>query len=424
MRTALFLFLSVIFSTLQCSSPQRAVVISPVADLLGQPHYRSGKKGVSLEEYYHDIPFSGNGNTCQRLHQVLFNEVVDVLEIKGLEAKIRIPNFYYIRHNESTLHDTYWIAKKHLLFLDESKHNKISLKLFPPPISYKKKRLPHNKDHNVVTLKKPFYDALTQKTYSVGTRFLAVDGQNLSGSYDKGSFLVYMYDTNKHLLLQTKVPKRICIRNYFTKPEEQIHNYVQVLRSWTVHKEGIIPYVLGGFSWTTSCESNDYHAIVEPHSQHPYFHRSNWPHESKQGFDCVGIIARAAQICDIPFFFKNTLTLLKGLSPLKKNESIKEGDLIWYPGHVMVVSNLKENLIIEARGYDHGFGKVRECPISEIFQEAKNFDELIKLHTKHLPVSVLDSEGKSFMRCKTFKILKMRSAWKMNETTNKAPQAH
>ena len=36
------------------------------------------------------------------------------------------------------------------------------------------------------------------------------------------------------------------------------------------------------------------------------------------------------------------------LAFLKKGEALEEGDLIWYSGHVMIVSDIKKNRLIEA----------------------------------------------------------------------------
>lgn len=392
-------------------SYREAIIISPVADLLGQPHVHSHKKELSMEEYYHQIPFSGSSKSCWRLHQVLFNERVQVLEERGQEAKVRISNFYYVRDNESMLHDTYWISKKHLLYLDRGTKNKIDKNKFPPPISYNNKNLQCAKEQNVVTLKKPYYDKVTKQTYSVGTRFLAHPGQDFSGSFDRGAFKVYIYDSRKQQLVSTEIPKVHCIRNYFTKPEDQVHNFVQVLRSWTYEKIGVIPYVLGGFSWTQSLEENDYIAHKDPKDGLCHFHRPNWSHGPKQGFDCVGMIGRAAQLCEIPFFYKNTLTLMRKMTALKPGEKLREGDLIWFKGHVMVISCLKKNLIVEARGYDSGFGKVQELPIHKIFKGVRSLKQLREKHEKNEAVYLLDMNGKPSEKPIKFKILKIHSVF-------------
>lgn len=389
----------------------KAVVISPVADLLGQSHRHSPKKGLSIDEYYHEIPFSGSGNTCWRIHQLLFNEIVTVVDERGPEVKVKISNFYYTRYNESSLQNTYWMLKKNLLYLDSSTKNQIDHSKFPPPISYQDRRLFSNKDQNVVTLKKPFYDPRTDRTYSAGTRFLAHSNQDFEGSFDRGYFDVYIFDTNRNKLVSTKISKLHCIRNYFKKPEDQIQNFVQVLRSWSYQKEGFIPYVLGGFSWTKNCEQDRYEAKKDPLTDKPYFHRKEWSGGSKIGFDCVGVIGRAAQICEIPFFYKNTLTLMKNLNPLKKGDCLKEGDLITYPGHVMVISNLEKNLIVEARGYDNGNGQVREAPLHEIFLGIESFTELERSFQEKKPISVLDIQGNVIMITKSLKLLKLHSVW-------------
>lgn len=96
---------------------EQAFISVPVADLTVDPYYRLSKKGLTIDDYYHKIPFSGSWEACKRAHQLLFNEVVTVLEEKGAEVKVRISNFYFLKANDSKPSDTYWTLKKksHLL---------------------------------------------------------------------------------------------------------------------------------------------------------------------------------------------------------------------------------------------------------------------------------------------------------------------
>ena len=390
-----------------------AIISSPVADLTVDPYYKSAKKGLSIEEYYQMQPFSGTWDACKRAHQLLFNERVTVLAERGPEAKIKISNFYFFKANESIPSDTYWTLKKNLTYLKDTKQKKEILKKIPRPISYKENNITAENSSEVITLKKPFYDPITKEIYSVGTRFISVEGQNLKGPFNEGYFNSYIYDNASQKVKTTQIPKTHCIRNYSKKPEDQIKNFVQVLRLWAYQKDGSIPYVLGGWSWTVSCPSDEYEIQKRTDGQYA-IQRTKWSHSSKMGFDCMGLIGRAAQICDIPFYIKNTTTLLKDLKALTKGDKIEEGDIIWYPGHVMVISSLKKSLIIEARGYERGDGKVQENPVESIFKNVKNLDELKACYLEKKPITILYADGRPWKAFKSFKILKFNTVFNKN----------
>lgn len=396
-------------------NPCEAIISSPVADLTVEPYYKSVKKGLSIEEFYQMQPFSGSWDACKRAHQLLFNERVTVLDEKGPEVKIKISNFYFFKANESIPSDTYWTLKKHVTYIKDIKQKKETLKKIPGPISYKDNDISSQNTANVITLKKPFYDPITKEIYSVGTRFVSVEGQNLKGPFRDGYFNSYIFDNTSQKIKTTQIPKTHCIRNYSKKPEDQIKNFVQVLRLWSYQKEGAIPYVLGGWSWTVSCPNDEYEIIKKPEGQYA-IQRKKWAHSSKMGFDCMGLIGRAAQVCDIPFYIKNTTTLLKDLKDLKKGEKIEEGDIIWYPGHVMVISSIKKSLVIEARGYERGDGKVQENSVESIFENIKNLDELKSCFLEKKPITVLYADGRPWKTFKKFKILKFNSIFQKNNS--------
>src|SRR5690606_17679975 len=97
---------------------------------------------------------------------------------------------------------------------------------------------------------------------------------------------------------------------------------------------------------------------------------------TKSGFDCSGVIARATQICGIPYFCKNTATIPHCLKPLQKEQELHNGDLILIRGHVMIVFDVAKNLLIEARGYTHGYGKLQEIPINQVFEGIQTYKDL------------------------------------------------
>ncbi|MCH9632174.1 MAG: hypothetical protein S4CHLAM6_05030 [Chlamydiae bacterium] len=186
-----------------------------------------------------------------------------------------------------------------------------------------------------------------------------------------------------------------------------------MLRLWAYQKDGAIPYVLGGWSWTVTCNNDDFEILQESETEYS-IHRKKWKHSSKSGFDCMGIIGRAAQVCDIPFYIKNTTTLLKDLKALEKSDQVSEGDMIWYPGHVMVVSSVKKGLVIEAVGYERGDGKVEEHSIEKVFQDVHSFEELKNRVLEKKATTVICYDGKKWGTYKNIKILKINSIFPKN----------
>lgn len=406
-----FLFIVLSFTeVLHAQSKEKAFISVPVADLMVEPYYKVSPKKLSITDYYEKIPFSGSWSECRRAHQLLFNEIVTVLEERGPEIKVRISNFYFHKADEPYPMDTYWTLRKNVCLFKDLKHQGADSRKLPPPISYKENNIESEPSAKMVTLKKPFYDPVTKQIYSVGTRFVLASDQDLSGPFGKGHFDTHVFDVHAHKMKITQIPKSHCVRNYSKNPKDKIKNFVQVLRLWAYQKDGAIPYVLGGWSWTVTCANQDFEISKESDSKYA-INRNDWAHGSKTGFDCMGLIGRAAQICDIPFYIKNSTTLLKDLKTVKKNESLSEGDIIWYPGHVMVISSLKKNLVIEARGYERGEGKVQETSVESIFKNIKTLSELKAAHDAQKPVTVLYYDGRPWRTFKRIKILKLNSIW-------------
>ncbi len=92
--------------------------------------------------------------------------------------------------------------------------------------------------------------------------------------------------------------------------------------------------------------------------------------------DCSGAVFRAAQIVGLPCFSKNTTTLSLELKDVPENDLPRKGDLIFYPGHVTVVSDCEKNLTLETVGYSAGFGYLQEIELSRIFDKITTYQDL------------------------------------------------
>ena len=140
-----------------------------------------------------------------------------------------------------------------------------------------------------------------------------------------------------------------------------------------------------------------------------FWSRPDYDTTIKNGFDCSNLILRAAQISQIPYFFKNTTTLKKNLKTISPNEKLEAGDLIWVPGHVIVVADLDKNTIIESRSYSHGYGKIQEIPLNEEFKNINTFEDLLKHFFDNKKIKRIDKNKKTIADLKNYKILKLRS---------------
>ena len=86
---------------------------------------------------------------------------------------------------------------------------------------------------------------------------------------------------------------------------------------------------------------------------------------------------------------------------------LQEGDIIWIRGHVMIVGSLKDNTLIEARGYNHGYGKVQEIPLHTVFKYIKTFAQLFVHQQNKLPFFRMNSRGKVVQTIHELKILRL-----------------
>lgn len=388
---------------------EKAVITVSVADLVGQPLASFYKNKPLIEQHYLDLAWAGIGKlhsyACPRLHQALFNEVVELIETRGQEALIRIPNLFYQTITNSNPQSDYWTLRKNLITMNDLKKQGIKSSFFPKPIEYTCSNL-EVCSNRVATLSYPFTNDATKQTFSAGTRFVKTDKQN-----SKDNVSVYLYDNNQKKIDTVDIPKEYIYPHHDLSPEEKIKNFVTLLRNWT-KSMGTIPYVWGGCSITHAHPTNQFH------EEKSYYNMQQTAHvvrpvkmAYKGGSDCSGLIARAAQIVGIPYFYKNSYTIANKLSPLQSTESLQEGDIIWLAGHVIVVAS--KTTIIEARHYEHGYGKIHEIPLSEQFKGITSTKDLERAFFQHTPLYRLNSAGKQMETHKNFKLLKLASVWKI-----------
>lgn len=387
------------------STPERGIVGVSVADLVGQSQKELGAKKADLA--YTKMPICGDkGDTaCLRIHQLLFNEVVTIVEEDKDEVKIKIPHLFFETEKDTTPFDIYWTLKKNIISFRQLKKHHINLAHIPHPLSYKEKKIESTQP--IITLVAPYFDAKTGITFSAGTRFVAHANQPSTQTY-----MVYALDPQRMTMQTLALPRTSCYAHQALTREQKIALFVEIMKRWAHQTDGFIPYVWGGCSFTNLCTIDTFMLKETADRVQPisWYQRP----DSKQqhtGFDCTGLVARATQLAGIPYFFKNTTTIAKYLKPLEHTTPLQAGDIIWFPSHVMVVADLKKNTIIEARHYNHGYGKVHELPLHEVFKNIKTFKQLQNHFFKQKPLFRLHINGSVAQTISTFKLLRLASVW-------------
>ncbi len=327
-----YLFFGIGYFFHSAAVPTQAWVKVPVCELVGEP-LKSDATNNSVFIYYNNLPLCGQRiKDCRRIHQLLFNEMVMILEVKGDECLVKVPSIFYERDDSSGRFDTYWSLKKNFITREDLEKNGNSYDYFPESLAYQKKSDVFNK-RKIITLMLPFYEPKTKQHYSAGTRFVMVCSKgNCFGN------TVYLFDQVSDQCITAVIPHNLCrIENSNEPFQKKIHDFVVLLRRWT-KQNGFIPYVWGGSSCVNFCKKDEFFMTNDKATCSYY--RSECELSPKTGFDCAGLIARAAQICGLPYYFKNSLTIKKNLEAITDKDKIREGDIIWIPGHVMVVASL------------------------------------------------------------------------------------
>ena len=76
----------------------------------------------------------------------------------------------------------------------------------------------------------------------------------------------------------------------------------------------------------------------------------------------------------------------------------------------MVISDVKKNLIIEAAGYQIGYGELHELPCSVLFKEKTTLQDLVKAASNEEPIERIKKDGTTEIITK-LKILQFSSVW-------------
>lgn len=377
------LFLMFFFVTLSafCTTDYNGFCSVPVADLLGGPIHdfftiKSTKKA------YKKLPYAEKSNnfSSPRIAQLIFNQPVIIKEQRAEEIKVEIPYLRYASTNGS--HFTYWTLASNITRLTNQN------KIFTPLHTEKWFTL-----KQAVTLK--------GNTYSAGTKFVCAKKQ-------KYTITVYVYNSNTHKPEKIRIKKNLGI----TPPEhfeDKKQLFVSLCKEWANPKNGFIPYVFGGLSIDHPLQDDTYTtkkaSFTKPKPSIFYTR----PHEPtiKTGIDCARMVLKAAEMSGLPLYAINTKELRKTLRPLKKDEPVEDGDIIIWKGHAAIISDAQNGLMIEARSYDSGYGKIHEIPYYKQLQGITTTQKLMEAHFNKLPLTRLNKDGSKSHLIYDLEILKL-----------------
>ncbi len=306
---------------------------------------------------------------CLRIHQALFNEVFEIEQTEGQATALIIPWARYGYDAQGKAQARYWVSNNDIIVL-----SKICIPDFH-------NALPFFNSHTV-TLKKPLL--INKVTYSVGTQFV----RTFNDTADDIS-IKYIDSVAKNIQHCT-IPRSAVLK---TPPHPSRKEFVRVLTEFIKdiqsQNPGAIPYVWGGSSFL-----RPYSASYTEDSQG--FHRAENETVPLAGYDCSNLILRFAHMMNIPYFFKTTSMLEKYGKKLTRHDKLQEGDLIWLQGHVAVITDLANTLILESSGYENSVGRIRIVKLSEFLKNIKTWDDLLKAYRNNQIVVRLDSQGNDY----------------------------
>ncbi len=366
-----------------CAPSYNGFCCVPLADLLGGP-INDFFSTLSIEKAYTQLPYGESRGTLTspRTAQLLFNQPVIIKEQRGKEVKIEVPYLTYSLGKHT--HFTYWTLASNITKL--TKKNKPYVPL---------------NGNNTFTLRHPM--TLKGKTYAAGTQFVIEKSKQHRTQ-------VYAYNpTIKEIIkLSIKNNSRITPPQDFKGKQKLL---VQLCKEWAHQKDGIIPYVFGGASIGTPLRQDSFiktKVNFTKGKQSTFFTRK----DSKTplfGIDCSRIFTRAAHMVNLPLHATNTKELRRVLRPLKKDETIENGDIVVWNGHVAMVSDAKKGLLIEARSYDSGYGKVHEIPYHEQLKDITSTQKLVNAHFSKQRITRLKKDGTKNHFVYDLEILKLSS---------------
>lgn len=388
--------------------PYLAMIKVPIADLLGESITHFGLHKNQAIAYQH-IPLSwGPSDTdkdvCPRIHQALLHQLVMVHEKNNAEVKITLDSAYYLSKKTNELSNSYWTLESNIIPVSELALAGISLNYLPESLHQDIAKRTRN-NFNTVTLMYPFHDHLSNTFYSAGTRFIYQEEQ-------ARSYTAFAFDGKRNQLHLVTLPKKICYHaTGYVHSHKRQEAFVALLHEWSNNKNGFIPLVWGGCSFQYLCNQDQVQLGKKTMLDGrvlAYWHRIGYNQVPFSGFDASNLILLAAQIVDIPYFYKNSTTALANLNKVTSYSQLREGDLLWLNQGIAVVASLERNTLITVFSYTLGYGKVVELPLSRVFEGITSWRQLFDSQDS---LTLLDARGQTARPIKNWQLLSLQSVF-------------
>lgn len=368
-----YIILSLFFSAQLLAFLESAVVKEPIVAMNVSP--------ANLDQ----LAASPETSKCQRSHQALFNELVDCIDEDGDYYKIASKNTAYGLDTETQKPlNFYWAKKEGFALLKDIPDLQSSI----PTSSYAQQP--------TVVLTLPW------SQFSVATRFKHLPDLDIEDSY-----AIELPDYQENSLKTAFVPKSSALVEKSCDLCQSRKLMVSTLKKLLAtlqaqNKDAVIPYIWGGSSFITPHQADDF-ALIDGCWQ-----RTEKANVDYTGYDCSELVLRFAQIAGLAFPYKTSSFMEKNLQPLADTDIIEPGDIIWVPSHVMIVSDVEHNELIEAAGYSRGHGCVHAINLEDCFVGISDYEELRALHKEQSTVTFKAKDGQPFGNPRPVKILKLQ----------------
>jgi hypothetical protein len=375
--------LLIAYSGCTVSKPLAAFCTVPVADLLSQKLSLTGHPTV--EEKYTLLPLSEKQPVCLccRATQLLFNERVTIIEQQGEQSYVEA-SFWHLKnstfHTPSTRNNRFWTLTKNLKPLQKlTSEEQAAIPLTDPEKSHGK----------MVTLILPWQCPQTHTSYSAGTQFVMT-------RLEHNQYQIKIYHPCAAQVIETAVPQDLCVLNKKRTPQEKRELFLTTLQRWARGIPHSVPYVLGGASIIQTFTQSSFREkkMVVGKTKGTVFVRSECSATPHTGVDCAGLIRLGCKIAGIPLNATNSKSIAQSLFKVDPPTTLHNGDLLFWKGHIAVISDSKRGLLLEARGYEQGYGLVHEIPYHVELRGITTTTDLMNAYSRKKPIQRLDNQGR------------------------------
>ena len=378
---------------------QDVVFVRPFQDMFSEKLSTYGREG--LYDWYHGYQsWSGFKQPfdCMRIAQVPFNTRGKLIEYDAetgeaciefshmgvdVAGNLRPCRFWTLSYVYVAQGAEYVMRPTFLLLSEQGRTKKRAA--FPCAVDAADRAT--LRAHNTLVLCYPWCDPVTHAAYSAGTRFVRVAHKDT-----KDAFAVALYTSDTDAVAYTFVPHiyaRPCDEKLSDAERRRIFN--DVVKAWACHEDATItPYVWGGGVVMPAIENSGFELVEDCFFKRPVSYYVRQGVGMPAGVDCSSLVLLAAQIAGIECFYKTTSTFFKHAVPVTKYEDMHEGDLIVWPGHMLVISDMRpgHETCSESLGYGDGAGRVRRVALHEKFKDIHSFQDLWRAYKNKKPLEI------------------------------------